>query len=684
MKNSSLVTAIARVGRLLFALPLAALCLSGCGNNPYPPGESEKSILFASMGDDPRTLDPTVSYTVTEAVITDVIYPAYFQYNYLKRNPFVLELALGAVQPKREPYYFSDKPGAPLKKGEQWTFRLKPNLKFQDDPCFDKGKGRDITANDIIYSFRRMADPAVACPVLSFFQDKIIGFDKYIANNQKRAEKKQSADYAAPIEGLQVDAKDPLTFRILLNQPYPQLRYLMAMHFTTPLAREAAEKYGKDLARHPVGSGPFMLTDYTPKRQIVLESNPNRRDERYPSEGEPGDRAAGLLDDAGQKLPLVDKVVLSVVREGVTGWNLFLQGYLDSWGVTQENYSQVISRQGQLSEEMKQKGVRLRKSVGIDISYFGFNMNDPVVGGYTPQKRKLRQAISLTIDAQAILDLMDQGNGKTADFIIPPNIFGYEPNYRNPYRKFDPDLVKAKQLLKEAGYPNGIDPKTGDRLTIYYEDAAVTAAGRQYQGLLLKQIEALGINVEARTWRPIIWQDRIDKGQYQFMHYGWLADYPDPENFLFLLYGPNKRPGPNATNYNNPEYNRLFEKMRALDNGPERLAIIRQMRAIATEDCPWIYVSHSVDLGLGYDWVHNSKPNPIANDVFKYRRVDGQTRAQRQREWNTPVYWPVIAVAAVLILGSIPAANTVKRHRTRRIRREPSVLIETPTGEVRN
>jgi oligopeptide transport system substrate-binding protein len=643
--------------------------LAGCSNNPYPPGESAGSILYRRLRDDPRTLDPSVTYTVSDALVTDLIYPSYFQYHYLKRNPFVLQLALGAEEPRRGPYPYSatEKGRRILKRGEAWTFRIKRGLRFQDDPCFPGGRGREIKAADFIYSFRRMADPAVPCPVLSFFEDKILGMAEYVAHNRERAQRHQGADYAALVAGLQLDPRDPYTFRILLNQPYPQLRYLMTMHFTTPLAHEAVERWGPDLARHPVGCGPYLLTEYTRKQRIVLRANPNRRAEFYPTDGAPGDREAGLLRDAGKRLPLTEVIVYNIVHEDVTGWNLFLQGYQDTFGVTQENYQQAMSRPGQLSPDMVRKGVRLFRATEPNIAYFAFNMRDPLVGGYTPQKRKLRQALSLAVDAQAHIDLLSQGNGVPAQFLLPDGIFGYDPAYRNPYRQYN--VEQAKKLLAEAGYPDGIDPKTGDRLTIYYDNSATDAAGRQAVGLITKQMEAIGVRLSSRAWRGIIWQDRVDHGQFQFIQYGWLADYPDPENFLFLLYGPNVRPGPNSAAYNNPEYNRLFEQMRAMEDGPERLALIRRMREIAAVDCPWIFLQHDQNLALGYDWVRNIKPHPVAIDGGKYLAVDGPRRARLQAEWNRPNYWPAVAFAAFLIAGSIPAAATVRQRSRRQARR---------------
>ncbi|MBV9468960.1 MAG: hypothetical protein JOZ57_06905 [Abitibacteriaceae bacterium] len=648
--------------------------MSGCSNNPYPPGETAQPVLYTALGDDPKTLDPSVAYDEAEASVIDVIYPAYLQYHYLKRNPFVLDLALGATPPRREPYLYStqEKGKTVQKRGEAWTFKIKPRLRFQDDPCFAGGKGRAITVADFIYSWKRMGDPAVNCPIVSFFGDKIIGFADYMKQNAAREKAGQQPDYNLSVAGLQPDPKDPYIFRILLNQPYPQLRFLMAMHFTSPLAHEAVDMYGKELARHPVGCGSFMMTEYTSKLRIVLEVNPNRMVEYYPTEGAPGDREAGLLQNAGKQLPLVKKVVFNIIREGITSWNLFLQGYQDSASVTQQNFQQVMAHPGQLSPEMAQKGVQLHRDVGTDIFYYAFNMNDPVFGGYTPQKQKLRQAISTAIDAQAVIDLFNQGLGRRAEFLLPPGIFGYEPEYKNPYRQYS--VERAKQLLAEAGYPNGIDAKTGERLTLNYDNAATTAASRMQVGLVQKQIQALGINFVSRATRVNVFQDKLDKGQFQFFHYGWIADYPDAENFLFMLYGPNRRPGPNASGYDNPQYNRLFDSVRIMDDGPQRLALIRKMRQIAVNDCPWIYEEHSESYGLTQPWLHNYKPHPVANNSAKYIGVDAAMRARLQSEWNQPNFWPLLGIVLFLILGSLPAAAVVRGRTHRRIRRSPAPI----------
>jgi oligopeptide transport system substrate-binding protein len=653
------------------ALALTVYALAGC-NNPYPAGETARPIVYTALGEDPKTLDPAVCYDTGCAAIVDPIYPAFLQYHYLKRDPFTLEVALGAEMPQVAPYPFTtqEKGKAVTKTGQAWTFHIKHGLRFQDDPCFPGGKGREITAADFLYTFRRIADPAVVCPLLSFLDDKVLGMAEYEDHLGKMEKQKQKPDYSFPMEGLHLDPQDPYTFRILLNQPYPQLRYLMAMHVTTPLAHEAVEKYGKGLAQHPVGCGAFLLTELKPKGHIFLKANPNYWEETYPTEGAPGDREAGLLKDAGKRLPLVQEVHFEIMREGITAWNLFLQGYQDLSGVSQTNYQQVLGQAGQLSDEMKRNGIGLHRNVGVNIAYFAFNMNDPTFGGYSAKSRKLRQAISLVIDSQAYIDLLSQGMGKKAQFLIPPGLFAYDPSYKNPYRQ--PDLAKAKQLLTEAGYPDGVDAKTGERLTLYYDNYLITAAGRQQLGLVVKQIEPLGIHLESRATRFPTFVEKLDKGQFQFMSYSWLADYPDPENFVFLFYGPNKRPGPNVSTYKNPEYDRLFEQMRAMDDGPQRKEIIEKMRTIVVEDCPWIYLTHGESFALTQSWLTNYKPNPLAADTIKYWNIDGAKRAQLQVAWNRPNYWPALGFAIFVVLGSIPAASVIRRRTNRHVRRTPA------------
>ncbi len=653
-------------GVILAALGFAG---TGCSNNPYPPGESGSNTLYRVLTDDPKSLDPSFSYTVDEAYVTDLVYPSFYKYHYLKREPFEIELNIGAKPPLREPMMVTvaDEKGVTKQvKGERYTFTIRPDIRFQDDPCFPGGKGRPATASDIVYSFKRMADPKVQCPVAPFFEDKIVGWKTYSKAMEAAKGDERGKQYDRDIEGVRVDPKDPLTFTVTLNQPYPQMRYLMAMHFTTPQAREAVEHYGDEIARHPVGCGPYYMSDFQPKQRIVMSANPNRFKAFYPTVGAPDDAKNGLLADAGEELPRAPKIVFDIIKEATPAWNLFQQGYLDSAGVGTTNYQQVVTPSGGLSPDLIKRGAILKKDAQVNVYYCAFNMEDPTWGGLDEKHKKMRQAVSLAIDSKEYIDLLLQGNGIAAQWVLPPSVFGYDAAYKNPLRQ--PDIERAKKLLAEAGYPDGVDPKTGEKLVLNYDNSGITAAGRQQAGIISRMIERTGIKVVNRATRPNIFQDKILKNQHQFIFYGWFADYPDPENFVFLLYGPNKKPGPNSANYANPAYDKLFEQMRAMDDGPERGAIIVKMRDMATEDCAWIPVYHSVSLSLAWGWNKNVKAHPIANDYNQYRTVDVAERARKQREWNQPNFVPTLIILGLLAAGTIPAVGVVKQHVNRRIR----------------
>jgi len=636
---------------------IALYVVVGCSNAPYSAEPADKRIIHLSLSDEPTTLDPSGSLA---PAIVDLLYPAYFEYDYLKRDPQPLRLALGAKEPTREPYPLSN--GA---MGERWTFVVKKGIRFQDDPCFPEGKGREVKASDFLFSIRRMADPSISAPYFSYVQTRIEGLAAYADLNAKRLKEGKPADIKAPVEGLQTDP-DPYTFHLVLTEPFPQLKYIMALRCCTPQAPEALERYGKEIRRHPVGTGPYILSEYLPKQRILLTPNPNRRLSLYPTEGAPGDREAGLLADAGKPLPRNDGITYTIIRENISSWNRFLQGYEDTWGVSQTNYQSVMANPAQLSPDMERRGVKLLHAGIPNVIAFMFNMEDPTFGGYTPQKRKLRQAISLAVDRQEIIDLFTQGTAKPAEFLVPSPLGGYDPNYRNPYG--GPDWAKAKRLLAEAGYPKGIDPKTGERLILFFDNGAQDALGRQFVGLVKREISKLGISVVSRSWRPVVMSDRQEKGLWQFNEFLWFADYPDPEMFLLTLYGPNKRPGMNRSNYRNPEFDRLFEKVRVMEDSPERLRLIHRLRDIAVEDCPWVYIRHNQSLSISQSWVKNRKMPQVDADMAQYWSVDSEARRRTIAEWNQPVLWPILVLLGLAGLASLPALQTARRRNRRSIR----------------
>jgi len=421
-----------------------------------------------------------------------------------------------------------------------------------------------------------------------------------------------------------------------------------------------------------------MLTVNNPNRQMVLERNPNFHEELYPSAGDPGDREAGLLVDAGRSLPFIDKVVFSLEKETIPYWNKFLQGYYDSSGISSDSFDQAVRMgaggEATLTERMKEKGIRLQTAVGASIFYTGFNMLDPVVGGYGERERLLRQAISIALDYEEFISIFANGRGIAAQGPIPPGIFGYVEGEAgvNPYvyswsngaarRK---SIDAARQLLREAGYGDGVDTRTGKPLVLNLD---ITAGGPDDKARLewfRKQFDKLNIQLIIRNTDYNRFQDKMRNGNAQIFMWGWNADYPDPENFLFLLYGPSGKvryQGENAANYANPEFDRLFEQMKTMSDGTQRRQIIDRMVDVARRDAPWIWGFHPKSFALYHAWSSPAKPNLIANNLLKYRRIDPVLRERLRAEWNRPVVWPLLLGLALLVAVAVPAVfGTVRR-----------------------
>ena len=482
-----------------------------------------------------------------------------------------------------------------------------------------------------------------------------------------------------------VEVVDRHTYRVTVRGRYPQFVYWLAMPFFAPIPWEAERFYTQSglaeknitLDWYPVGTGPYMLTENDPNRVMILEKNPNFHGETYPSEGMPKDEQAGLLADAGKPLPFIDRVIFSRDKESIPRWNKFLQGYYDASGIGSDSFDQAVQLTGQgeatVTEAMKAQGIRLETEVATSTYYMGFNMLDPAVGGLSKSARKLRQAISIAVDYEEYVSIFANGRGIPAQGPIAPGIAGhrdgregvnpvvYDWLHERPQRK---PIAVAKALLAEAGYPNGMDAKTGAPLVLYFDVTARGADDKSSLDWMRKQFQKLNIQLVVRSTDYNRFQDKIRKGNAQIFEWGWNADYPDPENFLILLSGAERKvdnDGQNAANYDNPEYNRLFEQMKNMEDSPERQQIIDRMVTILRHDAPWLWGYHPKDYGLYHAWYGNVKPNKLSNNNIKYYRIDGSLREQKRREWNEPVLWPAVLGLLVLVASLVPAAIAYRR-----------------------
>ncbi len=629
--------------------------IPACGNNPYPP-ESDKLIGYTALGEDPRTLDPAQVSDTTSAEILCQFYDALYQNAYLDR-PYRVVPALAASYPEKRIFYENvQEKGETKKKARmEYIFKLRDDIFFQDDPCFPGGKGRHVTANDVIYSIKRLADPSVQSTGYWLVAGKIKGIDDFF----KKAAAAGKADYSQDVEGLK--AIDDRTLKITLMEPFPAFIYVMSMPYTAPVPREAVEYYNasdkEGFSRHPVGTGAYRLKSWKRQHRIIMERNPNFRREYYPSTGAPGDQEKGLLNDAGKQLPFLDEVWYTIISTAQPIWLLFLQGYLDASGIPQEQFDRVVTKNLELSDNFIKKGISLEIASDLDVHYLAFNMRDPILG----KNKYLRQALSLSYDTDLYNQIFLNGRAINAQGPLPPGIFGYDPKLENPYKTHD--FEKAKELMAKAGYPGGVDAKTGKQLELVYDIGSDSTRAREVATFDMRCFEKLGIKMklQVNTWSQHL--ERSHKGTFQMFSLGWIADYPDSENFLQLLYGPNAPPNPNSSSFANPEYDRLYEEMKNMENSPEREAVIHRMVGIVIEECPWIFNVHSPSYVLRHSWAKNGKAHSISGNYRKYVRVDPKLRRVYWKAENKPNLAVLYYVALLLLVLSFPAVAMKYRRR---------------------
>ena len=708
-----------RVGILL----LSSVLLPACGpvwNDPYPAAERGRNILYTAFTERPKHLDPVQSYSEDEATFLYQIYEPPLQYHYLKR-PYTLIPGSAAELPRARLYDAQGRElpaGAPAERVARsvYEIRVRPGIRYQPHPAFARGADgapryldlsagdldgvrgvadfgelgtRELEAGDFVHQMKRLAHPRLHSPILDLMAEYLPGLKTLQQQLAREAARNPGWLDLTRFELPGVEVVDRHTYRVTLQGAYPQFLYWLSMPFFAPVPPEADRFFGQPgmaernltLDWWPVGTGPYMLVENNPNARMVLVRNPNYRGDPYPCEGDAGDSEAGLLADCGKPMPFIERVVFSREREGIPYWNKFLQGYYDASGVSSDNFDQAVNMTSQgevmLSDEMAERGIKLLTSVSPSVFYLGFNMLDPVVGGEGAEgrerARKLRQAISIALDMEEFVSIFLNGRGLPAMHPIPPGIFGaregeaginavvYEWRDGHPVRR---GVDTARRLLAEAGYPNGRDAKTGAPLIINLDTTPGGLGDKARSDWLAKQFRELGVQFVVRATDYNRFQDKVRDGNAQLFFFGWNADYPDPENMLFLLHGPQgkvKYNGQNASNYQNDEYDRLFERMKTMPDGPERQALIDRMVAILQHDAPWLFGFYPKAYSLQHGWVVNRKPGDMVRNTLKYQRVDLARREALRAEWNQPVAWPLVGAGLLLMAMVAPALVHYRR-----------------------
>jgi ABC-type transport system substrate-binding protein len=550
-------------------------------------------------------LDPATASDVNTLAVIDNIFDPLLRYDYLAR-PVRLQPNTVVAMPEID------------HAGTTYTFHLRHGIYFTPDPAF-QGHPRELTAADYVYSFQRLYDPRVKSPWRFVFDGKIAGDDAF-----KRA---SPAPNAGEVQIAGLSAPDKYTLRIRLRRPDNNFLLTLAMPATAAVAREVIDAAPRDPGGHPIGTGPYFLRDWVHGDSMLLQANPSFRETVFqaPTQIDSQDRPiAATLN--GKRLPLVGRIEIKVIEEQQAAILGFLSGQFDFIEQIPPPLAGMVLQDGRLRPELARQGIQLAQSTALQTCYMWMNMDDPVLGGYAPERIALRRAIALSYDRDEDIRVLEHGLALPAQSPLPPNVQGYDPAYRSSAR-YDPQLARA--LLERYGYrASGGDGyrslPDGKPLTLTMDSQASTT-GRLRDELWRRSLNAIGIRVVFKSdkYTEIIKASR--QGEVQMFETDWIADIPDGENFYQLLYGPN-RGGVNYARFDLPEFNRLFEQTRQQPDSPQRTGLYRQMNRLIEGYAPWVIRIHPQLVDLYQPWLKNYKRHPVELSNWRYLDVERSTQ----------------------------------------------------------
>lgn len=609
---------------LLAALFIFASVATPCAADDAAAADPVPAAIFRRTIDRVPSMDPIQASSVAAARVVNLVYECLLDYEYATR-PYRIGPGLAAL-PDVSP------------DGLVYTFHLDPEARFAPDPCFAREGvkngapqnsaawghaalppsgtqssssakngapffGRPVTADDVVYSFKRLADAREASPGFWTIEKRI--------RNVSSFRERTSAEGAPPVDEIPwdgVEAVDDHTIRITLDSPCPQFLWILAMSYTAIVPREAVEYYGAAFADHPVGSGPYRLSKWRRNYTMTFDRNADWRGWSRPLP------QSAIVDQAAVDARPFDRLVFRVMDDASTQWLAFLAGEIDFQGeIGRDNWDVVFDPAGGLSPELEKMGVRLTSMDTLEVAYIGINMEDPILGNNKP----LRQALNLAIDSARWVEFYNR-RVTIADSPIPHGVAG-RADGPSPHAAAD-TLERARELLVDAGYPGGRDPATGRRLSLTIDLGRTTQDMRESTELLAAFFDRIGIELKAEYHNWPAFLRKINRRESQMFRIAWVGDYPDSENFLQLFYGPNAAPGPNRCNYSNPEFDRLFEEAVAEGDESKRLALYSRLDSIVREDCPWIFLSYPRNYSLLRSRILNYIQHDFPYGMEKYLR----------------------------------------------------------------
>lgn len=592
-----------RLKKLLIAQLLAFTAFAGsaagvhAGTNPADP--SKRIQMGFEAADDGFDMIRTANFY--SGWVSEVIYETLLTYDYLARPA---KLVPGTVESMPE---ISED-------GRTYTFHIKKGIYFSPDPVF-KGVRRELTAEDYIYTFKRVLDPQSRSVHASFLAGKIVGLDELTAQSQQTGH----FNYDAPVAGLQ--ALDRYTLRVTLNAKDYNFLNIVAYTAFGAVAREAVSAYGQQSGQHPVGTGPYMLEKYVPRSKIVLVANPEYRGFTwdFKSSGDAIDKQI-IKDMQGKRMPQVGRVDINIIEEEQSRWLAFQGNQIDFDKMPQLAAPTVLDGD-KLKPAYADQGIQLQRVLDAGVTYTVMNFKDPTIGGNSLDKIALRRAIAMVYNNKEEVSILRNGQASKLEMFIPPGVTGYDPSYRNSIA-YDP--VLANKLLDHFGYKRGADgyrtmPDGKPLLLKFTREQAVFY--QEMSELWKRGLDLIGIRSEFIINN---FADNLKAAtQCKLMLWGaaWMADYPEGQNFMQLLYGPNVHQG-NHGCYQSPAYDALYAKATALPPGPERNQLYLQMNRQIEADTALVLNTTRIRSWLVRPWVKGFKKHPILHAEWQYIDVE--------------------------------------------------------------
>lgn len=544
--------------------------------------------LVLSLQGEVTTLDPANCYDAVCYVPVTQVYEPLFELEYLKR-PYTLKPLLAKSMPVVSNNRLT------------YTFKIKPGIPYHPSEFIPKD--RTVTALDFVNGLKRIAFAPTRSTGWWLFDGKIQGLNAWRTAVGDDLNKFFSTD----VTGLK--ALDNETLEITLVNPYPQLLYALSMSFASPIPEEAIRARKNDFATVTIGTGAYSVVSANLTQEINLKKFPGYKSSTYPTQGDRYANEHGLLKDAGAKLPFIDDVRMTVIKEAQTDWLNFMAKKIDLINLTKDHYAVALTPEGKLKDEIIKEKIQLQASPTLIYWFIQFNMKDPLFG----KNLNLRKAIAHGINTEKYIELFTYNVGQKANSIYPPGVPGYSPSVDLPYRY---DLTKAKFFLEKAGYPNGKGlPK------ITFDIRGTDTRRRQMGEFIQQELRNLGIQIDVQVNTFPTFLEKSRKGDLQFWQGGWVLDYPDAENVLQLLYSGNMPPGPNSSQYANKEFDALFNRLRYLEDGDEKFTLMRRMEEIVNEDLPWLMQYYSRNYILSHDYLTNFRYSDIIYNNVKYLKL---------------------------------------------------------------